>query len=86
MLKSSVAYRSYGPWKVILLKKNFFEEICFLVIGITYWLQNNFQSFRSVKIFTFMFYEYSISFIYRTYIRKKNKLQQPFSQKVTNTI
>ena len=94
MLKSSVnsvvdlgeilAYRSYGPWKVIRLKKilggNFF-----FVIDITYYLQNNFQSFWAVKIFIFKFYEYSISFIYMTYIRK-NKLLQPFSQKVTNTI
>ena len=66
-------------------KKKNFEEILFLVIGITYYSQNNFQSFGAVKIFTFKFYEYSISFIYITYIRK-NKLQQPFSQKVTNTI
>ena len=36
-----------------------------------------------MKIFTFnlKFYEYSISFIYRSFIKKKKKLQQPFSQK-----
>ena len=68
------------------VKKKFLGgHFFFLVIGIIYHLQNNFQSFWAVKIFTFKFYEYSISFIYITYIRKK-KLLQPFSQKVTNTI
>ena len=86
MLKSSVAYRSYSPWIVIRLKKlGGGGGGGGLVIGITYYLQNNFQSFWAVKIFTFKFYEYSISFIYSTYIIK-NKLLQPFSQKVTNTI
>ena len=45
MLKSSVAYRSYRPWKVILLKKKILVKVFFLVIGITYYFQNNFQSF-----------------------------------------
>ena len=48
-------------------------DFFFLVIGITYYLQNNFQSFWAVKIFTFKFYEYSISFIYKTYIRKNKQ-------------
>ena len=65
-------------------KKKFFffggGGIFFLVIGITYNLQNNFQSFWSVKIFTFKFYEYSISFIYMIYIRKKQTSADVFSK------
>ena len=87
LTRSRALYRlSYRAphWKVSWLKKFFWKHF-FLVIGIKYYWQNHFQSFWAVKIFTFMFYEYSTSFIYMTYIRK-NKLQQPFSQKVTNTI
>ena len=52
-----------------------------LIIGITYYLQNHFQSFWAVKIFTFKFYEYSISFFLQDFYKKKKKLLQPFSKK-----
>ena len=68
------------PLKGHSVNKEIFWGIFFLVIGIEYYLQNHFQSFWVVKLFTFMFYEYSISSIYRSYIRKKQTSAAVFSK------